>query len=62
MVKYDFRCERCGIVFEFETSYEEDRKPKCPECRSSKNVRKIILPTSIHYRGSGFTKAVVNQE
>ncbi len=57
MVKYDFRCQGCGKIFEVESSYGEEIKPKCPECRSSK-VRKIILATSIHYKGDGFTKSV----
>lgn len=57
MVKYDYKCQVCNHVFEVESSYNDDRKPKCPECKSSK-VRKIILPTSIHYRGDGFTKSV----
>lgn len=54
MVKYDYKCEKCNYVFEVESSYTDDKKPKCPECRSSK-VRKVILPTSVQYRGDGFT-------
>lgn len=61
MVKYDYRCEKCGKQFEHESSYSDNKKPKCPECRSSK-VRKIILPSSVVYRGEGFTKKIEPDE
>lgn len=54
MVKYDFKCNNCDHIFEIESSYGKEVKPKCPECRSSK-VRKVILATSVHYKGDGFT-------
>ena len=54
MVKYDFKCNNCGHVFEVESSYSDEIKPKCPECRSSE-VRKVIPVTSVHYKGNGFT-------
>lgn len=54
MIKYDFKCNDCFHVFEVESSYGDEVKPKCPKCRSSK-VRKVILTTSVHYKGDGFT-------
>lgn len=57
MVKYDYKCEKCNHIFEIESSYNDEKKPKCPECRSSK-VRKVILPTSVHFIGGDFTKSV----
>lgn len=57
MIKYNYKCLNCEKTFEVEYSYSDDKKPKCPECRSAK-VRKIILPSSVIYRGEGFTKKV----
>ena len=57
MVKYDYKCQKCNHVFEVESSYGDDKKPKCPECRSSKVKKIIVLPSSVIYRGDGFTKS-----
>lgn len=61
MPNYMYICEKCRFKFEIFIYYSEDKKPKCPECRSSK-VRKVILPSSVVYKGSGFTKKVEPEE
>jgi len=58
MIKYDWKCNRCKHNFTTESTYSEsDKKPKCTKCKS-KDVRKVIQVTSVHYKGSGFTKAI----
>lgn len=62
MIKYDYRCNNCEKKFTVETSYaDSDKKPKCPECRS-KDVRKVIQISSVHFKGSGFTKSIAPED
>ncbi len=53
MPKYDYIC-KCGHTFEVEKSYADNRKEKCPKCKSVK-VRKIIGLSPTHFKGDGFT-------
>ena len=63
MAVYEYECKTC------ETRFEEERKmgdtssiPKCPNCRTNKNVRKLISISSISFKGQGFTKSLDNED
>ena len=53
MPVYTYRCENCGIQFEKQQSFTDDPLKTCPECRK-KSLRKVITPTKIVFKGSGF--------
>ncbi|GAB1470129.1 hypothetical protein MASR2M66_10060 [Chloroflexota bacterium] len=50
---YTYRCENCGIQFERQQSFTDATLKTCPECRK-KALKKVITPTKIIFKGSGF--------
>ena len=50
---YTYRCESCGVEFERHQFFTEEPLKICPECRK-KSLRKVITPTKIIFKGSGF--------
>jgi putative FmdB family regulatory protein len=50
---YTYRCENCGVQFERQQSFDETPLKTCPECRK-KALKKVITPTRIIFKGSGF--------
>ncbi len=53
MPVYTYRCESCGIQFERHQSFNDAPLKTCPECRK-KALKKVITPTKIIFKGSGF--------
>lgn len=54
---YVYRCNFCGLKFEKEATKQEFEKGKLPKCKNcgSKDVKKIITPVSVVFKGDGFT-------
>ena len=50
---YTYRCENCGVQFERHQSFNDEPLKICPECRK-KTLKKVITPTKIIFKGSGF--------
>lgn len=53
MPVYTYRCESCGVQFERHQSFQDEPLKICPECRK-KTLKKVITPTRIIFKGSGF--------
>jgi len=53
MPVYTYRCESCGVQFERHQSFHDSPLKTCPECRK-KALKKVITPTKIIFKGSGF--------
>jgi putative FmdB family regulatory protein len=53
MPVYTYRCESCGVQFERHQSFHDSPLRTCPECRK-KTLKKVITPTKIIFKGSGF--------
>ena len=53
MPVYTYRCESCGVQFERQQSFNDAPLKTCPECRK-KALKKVITPTRIIFKGSGF--------
>jgi len=53
MPVYTYRCEACGVQFEKHQSFHDDPLKTCPECRKRK-LKKVITPSKIIFKGSGF--------
>jgi putative FmdB family regulatory protein len=53
MPVYAYRCENCGVQFERHQTFDEAPLKTCPECRK-KTLRKVIGPTRVIFKGSGF--------
>lgn len=53
MPVYTYRCETCGVQFERHQSFHDAPLRTCPECRK-KSLKKVITPTRIIFKGSGF--------
>jgi putative FmdB family regulatory protein len=53
MPVYTYRCDACGVQFERHQSFQDAPLKTCPECRKKK-LRKVITPSKIIFKGSGF--------
>ena len=53
MPVYTYRCDSCGVQFERHQSFHDSPLTTCPECRK-KSLKKVITPTRIIFKGSGF--------
>jgi putative FmdB family regulatory protein len=53
MPVYTYRCESCGVQFEKHQSFNDKPLKTCPECRK-KSVKRVITPSKIIFKGSGF--------
>ena len=53
MPVYTYRCENCGIQFERHQSFTDAPLKTCPECRK-KALKKVITPSKVIFKGSGF--------
>ena len=53
MPVYTYRCDSCGIQFERQQSFHDAPLQICPECRK-KSVKRVITPTRVIFKGSGF--------
>jgi len=50
---YTYRCDSCDVQFEKHQSFHDAPLKTCPECRK-KSVKRVITPTKIIFKGSGF--------
>ena len=53
MPTYDYKCTKCGDVFEVFQAMSEEPKKRCPKCRG-KVQRLISGGAGILFKGSGF--------
>lgn len=51
---YEYECKACGVRFERKQKWHEDPVKECPECQAE--VRKVLHPAGIVFKGSGFYK------
>ena len=52
MPVYAYECSECGVRFERRQSFSDDPITVCPECEGQ--VRRLIQPVGILFKGSGF--------
>src|ERR1700712_3785147 len=52
MPLYEYRCEKCGRVFEVLQKYSDDPLTTHEDCGGS--VEKLISVAGLHFKGSGF--------
>jgi putative FmdB family regulatory protein len=53
MPVYTYRCGSCGVQFERHQFFHDAPLKICPECRK-KTLRKVITPSKVIFKGSGF--------
>jgi len=53
MPVYTYRCGSCGVQIERHQFFHDAPLKICPECRK-KTLRKVITPTKVIFKGSGF--------
>ena len=49
---YGYECKECGVRFERRQSFSDDPITICPECEGE--VRRLLEPAGIIFKGSGF--------
>lgn len=52
MPMYDYQCDQCGHRFEIRQSFGDEPLTECPTC--SGHVRRVIHPTGVIFKGSGW--------
>ena len=53
MPTYEYVCDACGHSFERMQRFSEEPIKECPHCKQLK-VRRVIHPTGIIFKGSGW--------
>lgn len=56
---YEYECETCGIRFEKKQRVHDRPVRNCPECGNQ--VRKVLHPVGIVFKGSGFYSTDYNR-
>ena len=54
MPTYVYECKKCETVFEAEQRMSDDPLTNCKSCGAKKSLRRLIQPTAILFKGSGF--------
>ena len=52
MPHYDYKCAKCGHIFEARQKITEEPLKHCPRCQGP--VKRLISPAGIVFKGSGF--------
>lgn len=52
MPLYDYKCEKCGHIFEVMQKITAEPLKFCPECKG--HIKRLISPAGIIFKGSGF--------
>jgi putative FmdB family regulatory protein len=52
MPLYDYKCKKCGHIFEVQQSMKDAPLKKCPKCAGE--VHRLISAAGIVFKGSGF--------
>jgi putative FmdB family regulatory protein len=52
MPHYDYKCTKCGYIFEVQQRITEDPLKHCPKCKG--HIKRLISPAGIIFKGSGF--------
>lgn len=55
MPLYTYQCDNCGVQFEKLQKFTDKPIKRCPECNKSA-VRRVIQPTGIIFKGTGWYK------
>ena len=50
---YTYRCENCGVQFDYTQKFTDDPLKRCPECEKEA-LRKVYTPVGVVFKGSGF--------
>ena len=53
MPVYTYRCSSCGTQFERHQFFHDEPLKICPKCKK-KALKKVITPTKVIFKGSGF--------
>jgi len=52
MPLYDYKCSKCGHIFEIQQRITDEHLKYCPECKG--HIRRLISAAGIIFKGSGF--------
>jgi putative FmdB family regulatory protein len=52
MPLYDYKCTKCGHIFEVMQKISEEPLKFCPQCKGL--IKRLISPAGIIFKGSGF--------
>jgi putative FmdB family regulatory protein len=52
MPLYDYKCSKCGYVFEVQQRITEEPLKHCPKCKG--HIKRLISAAGIIFKGSGF--------
>ena len=55
MPLYAYKCDNCGVQFDRMQKFSDKPIKRCPECSKSA-VRRVIQPSGIVFKGSGWYK------
>ena len=54
MPTYTYKCKNCDHRFEVRQRFSDDPVKECPHCHVNGDVRRVISPVGVVFKGSGF--------
>lgn len=54
MPLYQYRCRECGYELETRQKFSDDPLETCPNCGAETGLFRVVQPTGIVFKGSGF--------
>lgn len=51
---YNYKCRKCGKIFEKMQSYSEDALRDCPYCGEKESLQKVYGDVAVVYHGHGY--------
>jgi putative FmdB family regulatory protein len=54
MPVYTYKCNNCEHRFEVRQRFSDDPIKECPRCHVNGDVRRVISPVGVVFKGSGF--------
>ncbi len=54
MPTYDYKCEKCGAVFEINHGFDEKPRKTCLADDCDGRLRRVFSPPTIIFKGSGW--------
>lgn len=51
---YEYRCKKCGYVFERMQKFSDPHPTDCPDCKAKNSVEQLLSAPAVQFKGSGW--------
>lgn len=51
---YEYRCKKCGHVFERMQKFSDPHPTDCPDCKAKDSIEQLLSAPAVQFKGSGW--------